>query len=491
MATTAILVVSTDASEYSRYGVDPGEHQVTVRFLPQGPAAGDVFSVSLLRKDGYGAVATRDYTWLGTERASIGSLTFDLVTDCFDTNGIYRAVQGDYTASVVLPADPTVTATSDMFAVSLIGVQEMKRTWLYGMNLLASEIKLPRQQPQVVTGVTVLEVSPSHPNIVYPLVYTVAVNAPNVALPNPAQGPGQASSWGLSWGSGQPVPLAPGVRGLYSLLDEKGEDWVQVQVDPFLLPNSSVSENLLIESARLTDRDIIRYVRLATGRMEQELAASYPVEPRYVSTDSDPTLLPAGQAIVEELVIGSTWERPGATGANWLQVKLTKRGILNLAYLQGFMQSKRVMQVPASDWAVLSEKAGRVDLVPATGAAISWMLYGQPFFAFLFNYDYVPSFWHWGGVCGLRDLFGKHAMVREAIAKMAAIEIMLVAGSAYKAGYSSQSTGRDGVSESASYTSSAQFGIYAHVAVPYGQWLDNNLPRLRKRIMGIQMTTLQ
>jgi hypothetical protein len=67
---------------------------------------------------------------------------------------------------------------------------------------------------------------------------------------------------------------------------------------------------------------------------------------------------------------------------------------------------------------------------------------------------------------------------------------LLQAGSALKAGISSESVSRDGVSESTSYTQSAMYGIYSHVTIPYQDWLDSNLPMLKRRLGGVSFVTL-
>jgi hypothetical protein len=92
--------------------------------------------------------------------------------------------------------------------------------------------------------------------------------------------------------------------------------------------------------------------------------------------------------------------------------------------------------------------------------------------------------------CGLRDLNNERAVVREAIAKKAVFELLNSAGSAYRAGYASQSVGRDGISQSEGYTSSATFGTYGGHFTSYKEWLDKEIPRMKKRFNGIVFSSI-
>jgi len=110
--------------------------------------------------------------------------------------------------------------------------------------------------------------------------------------------------------------------------------------------------------------------------------------------------------------------------------------------------------------------------------------------AYLFNYASIPGFWHYRATVGLRDLLNERAVVREAIAKKAAIELLNSAGSAYRAGYASQSTSRDGVSQSDGFTSSATFGTYGGHFTSYKEWIKDNIPKMKMRFCGIQYVTI-
>jgi len=75
----------------------------------------------------------------------------------------------------------------------------------------------------------------------------------------------------------------------------------------------------------------------------------------------------------------------------------------------------------------------------------------------------------------------------ELIAKKAAMDILTIAGQAFRGGFSSSSISRDGVSESVSYTASATFGIYSATIEDYRKWIEANLVEFRGAFRGPNM----
>jgi hypothetical protein len=229
--------------------------------------------------------------------------------------------------------------------------------------------------------------------------------------------------------------------------------------------------------------DLVRHVRAATAWVENKLG--WYVEPRKVVTS-----LLAPKYTDYDFVVDAAVFYSFPSVASWLMVDLPLQQLTWVYELDGYMNQGLVTNIP-SGWIQWNEMAGEVELVPSAGQALTIMFTGTPFFSFYYNYADIPNFWQYCAMSGLRDLLFERAPVREAIAKKAAIEILLQAGSAYRAGYSGESTSRDGISSSASYTSSAQFGIYAHVTSPYLTWLDENLPAIRQRLGGLQVMVMQ
>ena len=461
----SVTAVYTDATEYSRY------HQtmkvITSTIQVNSPVAGDTLTVSLFRLDGYGIVVSKTVTLTAATQYTV---TFDLTVDPFVpvTAGvaigggtIYMAKQGDYTIQV---ADTSGNVTSSpMFAISIVPVYEMKTQWMKGVALLDYEVLEPRVQPQNITGTTVTEVSADHLKGPFTLVYTV----------------GTPST--LSWGGGQAVNIN-GAGLIQVLLINTTGDFIMVDVDTFSLPTASTSDTLYIDNGRMKDRAFIDQIRRATAWVEQEIVVK--VEPTVV--DTDPQL--PGHGYADEVAIPETYYRP-RTYNKWMSFKLPYPQILNLSVF-GFFNTSQSATVPR-EWLVWDQVTGICELVPSTSAQVVWSLYNSLFvMAYLFDYASIPSFWHYTATVGMRDLNGNAAIIREAIAKKAAAEILNSAGSAYRAGYASQSASRDGVSQSQGFTSSAMYGTYGAHFTQYQTWLQYNIPRMRTRFGGIQYVTI-
>ena len=172
-----------------------------------------------------------------------------------------------------------------------------------------------------------------------------------------------------------------------------------------------------------------------------------------------------------------------------MNFKLPYPNILDLA-VDGYFNTAKSATVPR-EWLVWDERTGICELVPSTSAQVIWSFYNGIFvMAYLFNYASIPGFWHYRATVGLRDLNNERAIVREAIAKKAAFELLNSAGSAYRAGYASQSNSRDGISQSQGYTSSATYGVYGGHFTSYKEWLATEIPKIKTRFCGLQYVTI-
>lgn len=426
--------------------------------------------MSLFRLDGYGSVVAKTVTL--TAAASY-TVTFDLTVDPFVsvTQGeaiggsqIYMAKQGDYEIQVT-DSSNNVTS-SEMFAISIVPVWEMQNEWMKGVHLLDYEVLEPRVQPQNITGVTVSEVSTDHFKGPFTLAYT------------PING---ATPANLSWGGGPSVNIN-GEGLIELLLTNTTQDYIMVKVNTFELPSAAASDVLYIDNGRMKDRAFIDQVRRATAWVEQEIVVK--VEPTIV--DTDPQL--PGHAYADEIAIPETYYRP-RTYNKWMSFKIPYPQILDLTVF-GFFNTSQAATVPR-EWLVWDQLTGICELVPSTSAQVVWSLYNSLFvMAYLFDYSSIPSFWHYRATVGMRQLHGNFSIIREAIAKKAAVEILNSASSAYRAGYASQSVSRDGVSSSESFTSSSMAGVYGAHFSQYQKWLADNIKRMRTRFGGINYVTI-
>jgi hypothetical protein len=96
----------------------------------------------------------------------------------------------------------------------------------------------------------------------------------------------------------------------------------------------------------------------------------------------------------------------------------------------------------------------------------------------------LPNFWHFNLVAGLRQT---DPVALEVVAKKAAIDVLTVAGHAYRGGFSSQSISRDGVSESVSYTASAIYGIFSATIEDYSKFINREIKGIRGKYRGMNL----
>lgn len=448
------VTIFTDRTEYSKYHSNLSVITATTQITD--PAPGATLNVSLFRLGGYGIVATKTLTLTESTTCTI---TFDLNKDSYDELGIYRAKQGDYVIQVTDEAG-NITQ-SPTFAISIVPVWEIKNEWAKGVTFWDYEVLEPRVQPQNITGVIISEVSENHGKGPFQLTYTAG--SPNT----------------LSWGGGQAVNINETLPQTILLMNAQ-QDFIMVDVMPDQLPAQSATEILYIDNGRIKDATIIDQIRRATSWVEQRIISK--LEPQIVDTD------PGANGYADEVAIPETYYRP-RTYNKWLSFKLPYPNVLDLAVTGYFNQNPSAV-VPR-EWLVWDERTGICELVPSTAAQVIWSFYNGIFIiAYLFNYASIPGFWHYRATVGLRDLQNERAIVREAIAKKATLELLNSAGSAYRAGYSSQATGRDGVSQSQSYTSSAMYGVYGGHFSSYKEWLETEIPKMRSRFCGLQYVTI-
>ena len=455
------LRIRTDKKEYSVY--EEARKTLKVRLIcsPQAEQ-GEEATINLHRK-GY-----EIYSWrqnLSNSVVTETSVDLSTLRDQ-ETNAVLMQA-GKYTV-VATVGDLTATAE---FYVAIVTVEELRSVWCKGATLLDAEILMPRSQPKKIQGVTVLEVSAGTRPGLHTLVYDVNEQA-------------------LSWSDGEKVPIGDG--DMVVLMNDVEEDYIVVNVydellqktyDETILNGHLIAERLVIDYKTASDDQLRNLVTMATNWVEGQIHC--PVEPRTVATERYD-----GEE-VDEIADGVSYERPMTQG-NWFIIELPYRMVLKVDRLEGYFNRSKITTVDRS-WISMDKKTGQIELVPSNSAMINWILYGPTFAHYLYGYQWIPEFWHFKLTYGLQDLAtGSRAVVREAIAKKAALDLLVVAGQAYKAGYSSESTSRDGISDSQSYTASAVYGIYSATTDEYKKWLYKNVQNgsLKRKLIGYEMTVL-
>jgi hypothetical protein len=458
----AVTALWANRSEYCRYQRDLS--LIGIRgTLDSGHADAPVvvsLAVYLTRSGVYAQVAQQTVTASGTDFAATFDLNGPLMQDQY---GINRAIAGDYQI-IASDGDVSTPAASIDTVVSLVTAQDMRRKWAYGQTLFASEVVLPVQQPRVLPATFTL-VSKAFLKGAYPLVYT-------------------ASGHTFSYAGGPPAAVTPGTGTQHLVLaDARGDDYVEVDVDTGALPSGTTTETIMLDEARMSDRDIIEMVRLKTAELENYFG--FFVEPHLCVSEQLRDEYPTWEIATDSAGYYGTFG-----SEQFPTIDLPLAMLLVIISLRGFFNAAQTTTIP-DNWMQRNEMGGAIELVPTSGQSLAIIFSGFPISLDLNNYLSVPNFWQYAVIAGCRDLWEHRGVIREAVAKAAAIDLLIQAGGAYKAGISSSSTSRDGVSFSQSYTSSAQFGPFAHFTIPYGEWLDKKLPEIKRGIVGLSMVTLR
>lgn len=479
MAAPTALSVAVDSDEYSRFETD--RNTIIVFVTPTGAGiSGEQITIKIgkARRNRDVFVATKTLTLTGAPTDSLAFYLPDLV----DSDAASKVRRGSYFIQAVSVTNPTIIDNSSDFLISLISVDKFKKEFLFGADRHATAIAQVQDQPVLITGVTVTDVSVGHPLGVFALVYNY--NDP---------GGGNPIIRTLSWCGGPLVPIVTGKTRYTLRLDSSpSADYITVRI-PFVsaLPTHSVSEDLIIEREALSD-DHLRSILDDAISWVEDVALSVFLEPTIIKTrlDAENITYPAGSDIptfvdsdYDERVDALTYYRPSA--GHWINIRWPYYPLIRINELFGQVANTRIVDV-ALQWIEAHERGGWVELVPFS-QEVSFNFIGLVWVESLNGNIPIPNFWNFTANVGFRDLPG---VLLELIGKRAAIDALTIIGQAFRPGIGSQSVSRDGVSESVSYTATAQFGIYSGVINTYNKWLDDNVPMIRDAFRGVNLQVI-
>jgi hypothetical protein len=573
MSAPTSIGVAVDRDEYSRF--ERERDTVLVTLDVQGTNLfGEQIQVELRKaRRARDEIVKTQLITLASNVSHLVQVEFSL-PDIVNEKAIPLVRRGEYFVNAFSVTDPGVEAESGDFLVSLISVDRLKADYLHGTDQFSSDQLTVVEQPQIITGVTVEEVSLGHPKAVFPLSFNYSVThiptvlgvtsetfalvdgqtlvliidggSPQTATFNTADFvdianataaevaqvintdiPGvNASDVGgsvqieggiqslfvdpagtatttlgllnqsdvatvtrlLSWCNGPVVKVEAG-RRLYTLRRGSGSDYIRVRVASLaLLPLESRAEELLIERKPLDEERIRAIVNQAISWVEDSALAVY-LEPTRVVTEVDPDTLayPAGTDTPE--LVGADWDevvdaihyQVPASG-HWINFKSPYYPLLCFEELYGKVSNTRVLDV-ALEWVEAHEMTGWVELVPFN-QEVAFNFIGLVWVESLRGPVPLPNFWNFSAFVGYRKT---PPILIELAAKKAAMDVLSIAGQAFRGGFASQSISRDGVSESVSYTASATFGIYSATIEDYRKWIDANLKELRGAFRGVNL----
>jgi hypothetical protein len=526
--------------------------------------------------------------------------------------GIAAVHSGTGATSLGAPEGPTaftggrdeVSGSTEDFDIRVLTVDRLKKDFLFGIDLKATNIKFPKFQPAEITGVTVAEVSKTHPDGSGVLTYnyhtddsanatadigsgangtvtvtadganagsagnafTIQVTSPagtaalavgvagsvvtvalavNAGVPDAAQntatliaaavtaeagftasasGTGSAALTGaegptsftggvtetirtMSWKGGASISIK--AAGTYLLqtgnlgpaakllpnADHDSKEYICVRVkSTALLPAENVAESLFIERKKIDDETLAHFIEEAVAWTENDALTIY-LEPTNVVTDRDPTTVQYADGVNAPVPIFNDTDydylvnpltyfiRPSDPG--WINIQTPFPQMLRVDTLFGAIASTRVIDIDL-EWIELSMQGGIIQLVPFN-QEIAFDFIGLLWVNAIRGAVELPNFWHFNIIAGLRDA---PAELRELVAKKAALNVLDIAGLAIHPGIGSLSLSRDGVSESVTYNSQAQFGLYTGTINSYKEWIDTNMPLLRAKYRGATMVVV-
>lgn len=446
------LTIHTDHTEYSRF--ESGRSVVSVRVVPTPTTSlNDTVTVRLKRRDG-NEIAAVPVSFVGdSPKGKV--VTIDLA-GLKDGHGFPLAVRGSYTLAAESGAIVSVPRT---IRVSLITAHEMKRDYCRGVPLYAREVLVPKKQPTLVAGVTIDRVSPTAPPGLYILKYDQTANT-------------------LTWNNGVAVEVGDGVSAEI-LPDDRG-NYIEVTIDSFSLPAATVAEGIFIDLEVMSDESIQNEIDRAVSGVERLLGAF--IEPLRVATDPYYNNPQPGEWFDAKVSSAAFYRREVFTDqARVWHVSLPVTHIHDVSLMTGYVGDNKVLDISNGAFRC-NPKQGIVEVMPQ-GSTYTYII---TFFAQLDFWgirEYIPDFWRYKGIAGLRDL---EAELLKVIGYDAAITILTTAGQAARGGYSSESISKDGVSRSTSVSK----GLYGDTIAEYKEWLKDNRRLVANRHKGLVMTTL-
>jgi len=401
--------------------------------------------------------------------------------DIVDQEMVPKVRRGKYFINCFSQTNPLIDAESSDFRVSLISVARLKKDYLHGTTQRASETLAVHNQPVDITGVEVTNVSNNHPQSWITLSYNYSEDGGNTV---------QA----LSWCAGPLVVLSP-TRKRYTLRKGSSSDYIDIKIDFASLPTSSITEEILVEKAPLEEERMRAIIDQKISWLEDSELSVF-LEPTRIITDFN-SVTEAGSIAYgsgtdiptfvnsdfDEIRDAVTYFR--ASAGAWINFKMPYYPLIRFNELYGKVSNTRIVDI-ALEWVEANEKGGFVELVPFN-QEIAFNFIGLIWVESLRGPVPIPNFWNYDAIVGFRET---PEVLIELVAKKAAIDILTIAGQAFRGGFSSQSISRDGISESVSYTASATFGIYSATIEDYRKWVEMNLVKLKGAFRGSSMVVL-
>ena len=547
MAAPTALAVSTDATVYSR--LEPERDTIAVTITPTGTGmAGEQVTLELRKARRARDVVVASWTYT---LASDAPFTEEIhLPSVVDEDAIPLVRRGLYFFRVSSVSTPAVVGVGDDFRVVLISMDRMLSEYLYGLDLKAIQQLSVLEQPKLVTGVTVTDVSPGHPRVWETLSHNgpvgnvsregTAAAGSTTSVVNWTGGGLVVSAWVGSWltvGTEhrliqantasaitvvEPFSAVPGVgasiqiqadtgqhtlswcggpqvrvprSGTYTLrrsADSGDAQYIQVRVNYGALPVETTSEALLVTSKSMDTDAAYALLDKAINDLERTQLGGVFLEPTRIITNIPSTSVVDVPGTTVPSLVNADWDEIG-TAISYYRPR-------GASYVNIVFPYKPILKfnwlngyiggfaalIVPKDWIQFNNYGNFVELVPFTLEALGRFV-GVLLFQTIRGDAPIPSFWRYDAVVGFRET---PPVLLEAVCKIAAIDFFTIAGQATNNAYASKSLSRDGVSERIDYTASAMYGIYSASITDMTNWLRKNMPRLRGAYTGPQVSVM-
>ena len=445
------LLIDTDKAEYSR--LEPKRSVVKVRVVPTPTTglSGEGVVVSLVKQG---------VTIWSTPVVFDGDCTKGLVvsidlTDVKDATGITHMNRGAYSVE----ATQAEVSASKSFAVSIITAAEMRKSYCQGLHLASGYKLAAKRQPVMITGVVITDVSKGSKAGVVAIAY-------------------DSTAQTLTWGGGPAIGIEDAENAI--LIDAKG-NWVEVDIDPFELPQTSASEGILLAEEALDDDYLRSEIEKAT--QEAEVLLKVKLEPTRIATDPFYSNPEQGEYFeYRAMPVMYTMRDFNLRELAW-QLNIPYNQVARIDSVVGYIGNTQALTIHNGAVSV-NRKSGILNVLPYNNQ--NSYLYT---FFMTFNFwgmrEFIPDFWRYKGVAGIEEK--TPGDIQKLVGLIAAQSILITAEQAYRAGTTSESTSKDGVSRSKSYNAK---GIYDTTIESYKDWVKTNAPKLRNQYRGIACVTL-
>jgi hypothetical protein len=446
------LSIHLNKGEYSKY--EAARSVVKARIIPvpaTGLAAEPV--VVAIEKKGV-VIATRFVTFQGDNPKGM-LVEFDL-NEIVDADGTTHINRGDYKVTAT-QGDLTETAT---FKAVIITADEMRKSYCQGLHLVAGAKMAPKRQPSVVTGVTITNVAKGTRKGVSALVFDAAAKT-------------------LSWGGGIAIPITEESEEEI-LLDTKGT-YIEVEIDFYSLPAANAAEGILLDAEELSNEYLSSEIEKATQEVESYLKIM--LEPTRVATEPYFSNPAQGEYFDKAATPRAYYEKDfNRRGLGW-HLDLPYHQVGKVSDLAGYIGNTKALELKSGALSV-NRKSGTVDVLPYDSQYTMFYTFflGINFWGVR---EFIADFWRYTAIIGLNERDGKiPAEIIKMIGYTAAMPILIVAEQSYRAGMTSESISKDGVSRSQSYNAK---GVYDTAIQEYKEWLKIAGPRYRTLYRGIPM----